>query len=224
MPFPVVLYPIGALAAVGALLFRSKIKDAAHQVSDDSQRVAANVQNAAKRALEPKLSDAQIKANIAAAIAAGGKQDGAVVFSARDQSAMAKGLPPVFQTILAGPGEPASDATINMLKIAIDAGQGPNPNTTLKTTRGGSLFDTSPIPLGNVRDTDMVDVLVDDLLSVDMNAAGIPGNGSTAFIALQRADLASNTILAENVDPRVPPGLVLAVPFNAINGIEARAR
>jgi hypothetical protein len=223
MPLPAFVVPVAALAAIG-LLFRSKLKDAAHTANNDAQRVAANIQNAASDALAPKQSAAQIQATIAQAIAAGGVQQGNVIFSARDQVAMAQGLPPAFQAILSGPGEPASQATINMLKIAVNAGQGPNPATTLKTTIGGSLFDTAPTANPGQPDTSMVQVTPGDLLTVDMSAAGIPGGpGTTVFIVRALADMAANTIKAENVDPRVPSGLIMDVPFRAITGIEAHA-
>ncbi len=222
MPIPAFVVPLAVVAGLGALVFRSKLKDAAHTANDDAQRVAANLRNAAGSALTPQQSQEQIKAGIAAAIAAGGKQVGGVILSTRDQAAISRGLPPEWEAILNGPGEPPTQDTINTLKIGLDAGPGfaPNPATTLKTTKGGSLFDIGSLPLTGTSDTDMVQVRAGDLMVVDMKTAGLGPSGSTAFMALGPADMASNSINAENVDPRVPAGTVMDLPFAVINGIE----
>ncbi len=225
MPLPAFVVPVAAILGVGALLFRNKLKAAGHEINNDTQRVAANLRNATTQALAPKNTPEQARAIIAQAIAAGGVhsaagQPGDVIFSTFDQAAMLKDLPPAFAAILSGPGEPASQETINSLKIDLAAGLGPNPATTLKTTKGGSLFDISPLPTQNVKDTDMVGLKKGDLLVVDMTTAGMGGPGSTAFMVLSPPDMASNTILAETVDPRVPAGTVLDLPFAAINGME----
>lgn len=213
MPIPVI-YPIAAaaLGVIGLLRLRA---------------VTAEKKKLASAQAPPAQTQEQIQRTIEQAVAAGGVHSalgkpGDVIFSVRDQRAMAKPVPTVFAPLLSGPGEPPSQATINMLKIAIDAGQGPNPATTLKTTKGGSLFDIRVLPLNGGQSAESMDgVTPGDLLSVDITAAGIAGPpGSTVFLVRALPDLASKTILGENVDPRVPPGLVMAVPFAAINGVE----
>jgi hypothetical protein len=160
------------------------------------------------------------KAKAAAAAAA-------ATLSPRQQQVIAQPLPPAAQAAVAGPGPAPDQASLNSLKIMLDAGT-IKIGDVMKTTTGQIVSKTPPPDnVGGQAPPDAIlsQIQKGDTLTIQTAFANLPafsqaGLAIMPFIAQGPVDMSTRTVLGISSDPRIPPSQdVISLPVGAITGI-----